>query len=74
MEPRIEYPVIGALYNHYKGGLYKVLTLAKHTDNDDVLVTCKSIHFGSIHARPLKEWFENVDKLFNTPRFKRFEK
>ena len=33
-----KYPIIGTNYKHYKGGTYKVLSLATHTENDEVLV------------------------------------
>lgn len=32
------YPKIESLYKHYKGGLYKVLTLSKHTETNETLV------------------------------------
>lgn len=57
----MKYPEIGKIYNHYKGGKYKVLTLAKHSEREDeVLVIYRSIHFGSIHARPLSMWFDKI--------------
>lgn len=55
-----KYPEIGKQYNHYKGGRYEVLTLAKHTETDEILVIYKSLHFGSVHARPLSMWFDTV--------------
>lgn len=54
------YPEIGALYDHYKGGKYQVIALAKHTETGEVEVVYKSIHFGSVHVRPLHMWFETV--------------
>ena len=57
---KIQYPEIGKLYDHYKGGRYEVITLAKHSETDETLVIYKSIHFGSVHARPLSMWFEMV--------------
>lgn len=56
----IKYPEVGKIYNHYKGGKYEVITLAKHSETDEVLVVYKSLHFGSVHARPLPMWFEVV--------------
>lgn len=56
----MKYPTPGLLYRHYKGGLYKVLHLAKHTEKDETLVIYKSLHFGSYHARPLESWNERV--------------
>lgn len=65
-----KYPEIGATYIHYKGGQYKVLTMAKHSENEEDLVIYKSIHFGSVHARPLSMWFDKIKELRNTERFK----
>lgn len=64
---RVYYPKIGKKYDHYKGGTYTVLTLAKHTETDEVLVIYKSEHFGSVHARPLSVWNGRIDKF--TKRF-----
>lgn len=57
----IRYPEIDGLYKHYKGGKYKVITLAKHSETDEVLVIYSSVHFGSVHARPLSMWFEKIN-------------
>jgi hypothetical protein len=65
----MKYPEVGKYYRHYKGGLYKVLHLAKHTENDEVLVIYQSIHFGSFYARPLDSWNEPVAHQ-SEPRFK----
>lgn len=65
----MDYPEIGKVYKHYKGGDYKVLTLAKHTETDEILVIYKSIQFGSIYARPLHIW-NNSDGL-TEQRFKK---
>ena len=56
----IVYPEIGATYIHYKGGLYEVITLAKHSETGEDMVCYKSLLFGSVHVRPLSEWFELV--------------
>lgn len=66
-----KYPEIGKMYNHYKGGRYEVLSLAKHSETDEDLVIYKSIHFGSVHARPLSMWFETIrlSELEHVQRF-----
>jgi len=58
----ITYPKINKLYKHYKGGTYRVLFMTKHTTTDELLVIYQSQEFGSYHARPLEEWFHNVNK------------
>lgn len=64
----VQYPEVGKIYKHYKGGKYKVLTLAKHSETNEDLVIYRSLHFGSIHARPLNMWFDEISK--NVYRFK----
>lgn len=60
MEKEIKYPEIGKTYKHYKGGKYEVLTLAKHSETNEILVIYKSLHFGSVHGRPLSMWFDEI--------------
>jgi hypothetical protein len=57
----MEYPEPGRKYRHYKGGLYEVLFLSKHTETDDILITYKSIHFGSYYSRPIWSWNLRVE-------------
>lgn len=44
--------VEGGLYRHYKGGIYKVICIATHTENNDELVIYKGKTKGRIWARP----------------------
>lgn len=67
-------PVPGRLYIHYKGGIYDVLHLAKHTTSGEELVIYKSVQYGTYYARPLVEWFDVIkSKDQNGPEVKRFE-
>ena len=61
MSEFINYPLPGEKYQHYKGGKYEVICLSNHTDTKEPLVIYKSLSFGSIYARPLKEWFDVVE-------------
>lgn len=54
------YPEIGGVYNHYKGGQYKVLSLATHTETKEVLVMYQSVHHGTVFARPLDIWMSKA--------------
>ena len=54
----IKYPEPNRNYRHYKGGLYKVLFLSKHTETGEVLVNYQSLLFGSYFSRPLESWNE----------------
>ena len=68
----INYPEIGAKYKHYKGGIYKFITMATHSEKDEKLVIYKSLLFGSIYARPLSSWNETVQTK-DGRRVQRFE-
>jgi hypothetical protein len=54
----VNYPEPGKNYRHYKGGLYKVLFLSKHSENEEILVNYQSLLFGSYYSRPLDSWNE----------------
>jgi hypothetical protein len=61
------YPEPNRKYRHYKGVLYKVLFLSKHTETGETLVNYKSLLFGSYFSRPLDSWnsqTDNGDKRF----------
>jgi hypothetical protein len=60
-DERLLKAVPGQKYLHYKGGLYIVHSLAKHTENDETLVIYQSIHYGTFYARPLDNWCERVE-------------
>jgi hypothetical protein len=57
----IPYPEPNKKYRHYKGGLYNVLTLAKHSETNEDMVVYQSLLFGSVYVRPLSMWFEKID-------------
>lgn len=48
--------IVGATYRHYKGNIYKVIALAKHTETEEELV----IYTDGTHtwARPKRMWNE----------------
>jgi hypothetical protein len=50
----------GSLWKHYKGGIYKVLHIALHTETEEELVIYMTLHADSgVYARP-KEMFLSV--------------
>lgn len=65
------------LYKHYKGGLYNVIGVAKHSETLEEMVVYKSIHDPerkdkelSLWVRPIKMFNENVEIDGNIiPRF-----
>lgn len=59
--------IIGAVYRHYKGNNYKILRVAKHTENEFDLVIYVNVEDPSkVWARPYHMFFEEVN---GKPRF-----
>ena len=51
---------VGKTYRHYKGNIYKIIALAKHSESCEDMVVYKS-HKGDIWVRPRSMWNEIVD-------------
>lgn len=62
MSDYVNYPTPNKFYRHFKGGLYKVLFLSKHTETGEVLVNYQSVIFGSYYSRPLESWYEKTSQ------------
>ncbi len=58
----IVYPIIDGVYEHYKGGIYKVISMAIHTETNEVMVIYKSLLFGSVFVRPLSSWNSTISR------------
>lgn len=57
-------------YRHYKGGLYTVICLGRHSETEEWLVTYRSEASGTFWVRPLAMWVETVMHEGTTvPRF-----
>lgn len=68
------YPIPGEWYQHFKGGIYEIVTLAKHSESDEDHVVYKSIPFGGVYVRPLSMWNEVIKKNTYGPDIYRFAK
>ncbi len=70
-------PEIGANYRHYKGNIYQVIAIGKHSETLEELVIYKALYeskdfpYGQIWCRPLKM---RQDTVNNKPRFEKIEK
>lgn len=53
---------VSKIYKHYKGNLYKVIALAKHSETCEEMVIYQSIKTNEVWARPKKMWFETVNE------------
>ena len=53
--------IIGKTYKHYKGNVYKVIALAKHSETLEDMVVYSSLDNSKTWVRPKTMWFETVD-------------
>lgn len=55
--------MIGKKYRHFKGNIYKVLDIAVHTENYEILVIyCGVGKEERVYARPISMFLSEVDK------------
>jgi hypothetical protein len=65
----------GQIYKHFKGDTYKIISLAKHTETEELMVVYErqtdTAHTGwRVWARPETMFFEHVEKDgYIGPRF-----
>ncbi len=54
---------IGKIYRHFKGTLYRVISICTHTENNEVLVVYEQVNDKSkVWARPYDMYNSLVDK------------
>ena len=63
---------VGQIYKHFKGNIYKVIAIAKHSENEEEMIVYQSQKHGDIWVRPKRMWLEKVDNN-NTLRFNLIE-
>lgn len=57
-------PVVGGIYRHYKGGLYKVLSISLHSETLEKLVIYETLYenpAGRYWARPIDMFNGSVE-------------
>ena len=59
---------IGKTYKHYKGNIYKIIAVGKHSETLEDLIIYQEVNGEKIWVRPYYMWNEIVDAN-NTLRF-----
>lgn len=61
------------IYKHFKGNLYEVIDIAKHSETLEEMVVYRALYGeGGLWVRPISMWDEVVE--YNGEKVKRFTK
>ena len=60
-------PKKGDIYKHFKGNIYEIVTIAKHSETMEEMVVYQEVDGEKVYARPLDMFIGKVDE--NTYRF-----
>lgn len=64
MAQKREIPCEGQIYKHFKGSLYRIVTIAVHTETSDKLVVYQSVEKPErVFARPLDMFMSDIDRI-----------
>ena len=55
-------PNKGEIYKHFKGNLYEIIAIAKHTETMEDMVVYREVDGEKTYARPLEMFISKVDK------------
>ena len=51
---------VGKIYKHYKGNVYKIIALGKHSETEEDMIVYQNVEKGGIWVRPKSMWNEEV--------------
>ena len=64
-------PEVGKLYQHFKGHIYSVEGIAKHSETLELMIIYKDPIGGDLWARPANMWFDHIERgSYKGPRFR----
>lgn len=63
---------VKGIYRHYKGNLYELLSVAKHSETLEPVIVYKALYDGrEVWVRPAKMWNEEIE--VNGEKVQRFK-
>ena len=63
-------PTPGQLYRHFKGNLYRIVTLAKDSETGENMVVYQALYGDyEVYVRPLSMFMEKLDRSKTTSCF-----
>jgi hypothetical protein len=66
-------PVAGEFYRHFKGNLYQIIGVAKHSETLEPMVVYRALYGdGGVWMRPAEMWNETIER--DGKNFLRFER